>query len=248
MSNVSNEEIPDFGLVMIRHVNSEATNLYWRESYHCMRRFYSEPILIIDDNSNPIFLNSEGINLINCTIVKGEFTGAGEILGYYYFHKLHPFKKAVVVHDSTFFNQRIDFSKVEDVQFMWGFRHFWDEDYPTISLISHFDDCPELIRMYVNKPGWDGCFGVMSVIEWDFLDKMEHRHKFLDIIVNKINSRPQRMLIERIYATVCQVNAKSRIIPLLGDIHAYCRHTMSFQDHISGNAAHLPLTKIWTGR
>ena len=46
---------PAFGFVIIRHVDSEITNKYWKKSYECIRKFYSDPIMIVDDNSNPDF-------------------------------------------------------------------------------------------------------------------------------------------------------------------------------------------------
>ena len=36
----------NFGFILLRHVNSEKTNLYWQESYRCIRKFYSNKIII----------------------------------------------------------------------------------------------------------------------------------------------------------------------------------------------------------
>ena len=54
------------GFIIIRHVNNKITDYYWKECYTCIRKFYDNPILIIDDSSNKEFLN-ENIFLKNCT-------------------------------------------------------------------------------------------------------------------------------------------------------------------------------------
>ena len=39
--------------MMLRHVNSEKSSVYWMECYDNVRKYYPEnPIIIIDDNSN----------------------------------------------------------------------------------------------------------------------------------------------------------------------------------------------------
>ena len=45
------------GFIIIRHVNSKISDYYWKECYTCIRKFYDNPIVIIDDSSNKEFLN-----------------------------------------------------------------------------------------------------------------------------------------------------------------------------------------------
>ena len=48
-------EIPEYVFIIVRHVNSELTNKYWKESYNCIRKFYPEiKVVIIDDSTNLI--------------------------------------------------------------------------------------------------------------------------------------------------------------------------------------------------
>ena len=37
-----------FGFIIIRHVNNELSDRYWKECYKCIRRFYDNSI--IDDS------------------------------------------------------------------------------------------------------------------------------------------------------------------------------------------------------
>ena len=57
-----------FGFILLRHVNSEKTNFYWQECYKCIRKYYSNKIIIIDDSSKEEFIKFD-FDLINCNIV-----------------------------------------------------------------------------------------------------------------------------------------------------------------------------------
>jgi len=99
-----------FGFIILRYVNSEETNKYWIESYVCIRSLYPDSmIIIIDDNSNYIFITK--IPLKNTRIIESEFKGAGELLPYIYFLKYRYFDTAVIIHDSVFIKKYIDFTE-----------------------------------------------------------------------------------------------------------------------------------------
>ena len=50
------------GFIIIRNINSYKTLKYWYTCYKCIRNFYKEKIVIIDDNSDKELLNSEENN------------------------------------------------------------------------------------------------------------------------------------------------------------------------------------------
>ena len=60
--------------------------------------------------------------LPNLTYIKSEFPGRGEILGYYYFHKLKPTNNAIIIHDSVFINQHIEYNARNKCEFLWRFN------------------------------------------------------------------------------------------------------------------------------
>ena len=92
----------NFGFIITRHVNSEKTNKYWNHCVKCLKRFYPQKkIVIIDDNSNPVYLKRE-FDYTNILVINSEFKGRGEILPYYYYLKNKFFKNAVIIHDSVF--------------------------------------------------------------------------------------------------------------------------------------------------
>ena len=58
-----------FGFILLRHVNSVTSNLYWQQCYMNVRTLYpKQKIIIIDDNSDVAFLQSN-IVLYNTEII-----------------------------------------------------------------------------------------------------------------------------------------------------------------------------------
>ncbi len=238
------------GFIIIRHVNSKVTDYYWKECYTCIRKLYDNPILIIDDSSKKEYLN-ENIFLKNCTIIYDtEHKGAGEILPYYYFHKLKPFETAVVIHDSVFIQSKIDFSESDNVKFFWSFSHVFDND-----LINHIhilcksmSNGDDLLNFYHKKHSWKGCFGTMSVINWNFLNKVNIHHSLFDSIMLFIKNREYRSALERVFALVMYYNDSNIKNEYFGDIHHYIRWGITFFEYLTNDYSQYPLMKVWSGR
>jgi len=151
-----------FGFIITRYVNSEKTNNYWIECYNCIRKFYKNKIIIIDDNSNPEYLNSN-IELENCQIIQSEYPQRGEILAYYYFYKYYFFENAIIIHDSVFIQNFIDFDKKynnTNIKFIWDFAHTWDTPEDEITLLhnilqnKNYSTFYNLLIFYNNKDKW----------------------------------------------------------------------------------------------
>ena len=122
------------GFIIVRHVRSELTNLLWQECYKCIRKFYDNKIIIIDDNSDSTFLTTLD-NLVNCELIQSEFPKRAELLPYYYFLKNAWFDTAVILHDSIFIQEPIKFDKYN--KFLWHFvSHEWDNIPGEINIIN----------------------------------------------------------------------------------------------------------------
>jgi hypothetical protein len=236
------------GFVIVRHVNSTTTDEYWKLSYSQIRKYYTNPILIVDDNSNSKFLK-EDIALVNCQTVKSEFPGTGELLGYYYFHKTHFAEKAVIIHDSVFINTYIDFDGCGQARTIWSFRHDWDADKEIIKLIEKLENYQEVVNLYVKKDSWHGSFGVMNVISWDLLNKINNRYKLFNNIIPHIKSREDRTLVERVLPCLIQLMYPSYRYPqhIIKDIHEH-GWGLSYEQFKRTNTSNLPIIKVWTGR
>lgn len=234
-----------FGFIVLRHVNNELTNQFWIKCIYSIRLYYPETkILIIDDNSDYNFINTEHEKLYNLTVIKSEYPGRGELLPYYYYLHNKLFDIAIIIHDSVVVNEPINVNdaKTDKFKILWEFEHDWDQIEDETVMINSFNNT-ELKEFYENKDLWKGCFGGMSIIKHDFLLHLHYKydlHKLLELVRTRYN----RMSFERVIACLLQKEGNKET--LFGNIHRYCRWGITFNE-INDNR-HLPFIKYWSGR
>jgi len=269
-------ESPNFGFIMTRHVNNPRSNFYWQECYRCIRQCYPDVmVMIIDDNSKMEFVKTTPSTppLVNCIILKSEFPGRGELLAYYYFLKMRPFDRAIIIHDSVFiqpsFLEKCEsrILAVENAKFLWDFPHYYDDtpgEKPYFQLLGEgFLGYPKCNRDLIEdicyfhgvQMEWRGCFGVMSVITHDFLKHLEEKfHPFQWF--EKVVSRDQRYYIERVFAVLCCLEDRSACHSLLGDIYNYSiPWEYQWEDYLMDKnqkpnpiCLDSPIIKVWSRR
>jgi hypothetical protein len=230
MENRNQQDIEDFGFILIRHVNSYESNMYWLEAYTSIRKIYPNVLIyIIDDNSKEEYL-TEIPALHRCSIIKTDYPGRGEILGYYYFYHLHPFRKAIIIHDSMYVNRAISINNVQDISFLWSFQNSKMEDYnEVIHLLRQLKYKDELISLYNTQSRWFGCFGISSIITHEYLSTIVNKYNFLTL-VHHITARPYRCALERVFAIIQfhhNENFGGENKVLFGDISQYMREYIS---------------------
>jgi hypothetical protein len=240
-------EAAPMGFIIVRHVTSKQTDYYWKECYTCIRNWYDAPILIVDDSSNVEFLH-DNLKLVNCNIIYDtENKGCGELLGYYYYHLLKPFETAVILHDSVFIQKWIDFSLQGNMQFLWTFNSAWDHElesyYKELCLSMPLYD--EIMSFY-HLRRFRGCFGLMSVITWDFLDLLVEDGLLLALGQIK-GRRDARSALERVLG-VMALRRDPSIQAKWGEIHSYMRWGTTFLEYLGGSVSNLEVIKVWTGR
>ena len=253
-----------FGFIISRHVNSDLTNKYWNTCVQQLNLIYPNiSIIIIDDNSNPLFLKSEH-EYNNLTIVQSEYPKCGELLPYYYFYKNHYFDNAVIIHDSIFFKSIINFNFLEKQQIkvipLWHFNWAKQENsYNTHRLASILTNNSTIINSIGdnqitlslnNNNNWSGCFGVQAFINHSFLCLLQNKYKLFNLL-KVVKCRADRCCLERLFAIIFYIeypilyNLKS----LLGAINKYCKWGLTYNDYIQNNInKKLPIIKVWTGR
>ena len=252
-----------FGFIMTRHVCNNATNELWKESYRCIRKHYPNniKIIIIDDNSKQEFINHSDFSLINTEVIQSEFPKRGELLAYYYFLKLKPFDKAVIIHDSIFIRRYINFSLLDDFCPLFSFKRNWDNPDVEIPIVKELKN-DTLNKDYQSKE-WLGCFGVMSIISYNTLNFLQEEYNFPNNLVYILDSREKRMGLERIlgllYFEYCKKNSiKNKTI--FGDIHNFiqknysifgyqgwsCYFMPDYLDHKYLDTT--PIIKVWAAR
>lgn len=225
-----------YGFIMLRHVNSYTNNYFWKESYKCIRRLYpSIQIIIIDDNSDLSQIDNKDIELNNCIIINSEYHRRGEILPYYYFYKYKWFDRAIIIHDSAFIQKYIDFDKIEgDIKFLWSFTHEWDNKALEIKYLNNLSNNEELLELYKNKNNWLGCYGVMSIINYNTIVSIQTKYNFFNLL-EVIKTRRDRMCLERIFAVICNKldNRLRSNSSIFGDIHEYFKPNISFIEYMN---------------
>ena len=228
-----------FGFIMIRYVNSIATNEMWQICYHSIRRFYSNLIIIIDDNSLPEYLTN--IECINCTIIKSEFPKRGELLPYYYYIKNKYFDRAIIIHDSMKINQYYDFTNIVNYKNYTRLFSFNNCAYKTD--ISFFKEATTYLAMGTSLYQYHlnninrmiGCFGVCYIIDYDYIIKIENKYKISNL-VKFIDTRPKRQTLERLLSCLfemdrCINNYETRT-DILGSI--FCNNNNIIEKHYFG--------------
>ena len=263
-STISNE----IGFIILRHVNSIKTNEYWKECYRCIRKFYTtNKILIIDDNSDQKYVteynqdNDDGVELTNTTIIQSEYPKRGELLPYYYYLKNKFCDIAVILHDSVFIQQPINFH-VDEYKMLWHFHSSMMKDTQSsakqleqIRALNNGDLNHMYDYFYLNK--FNGCFGGMSVIRHSYLHEINSIFK-IDKLLPHITCRVARCAFERVisflliyknYGGGFYYKNKNKHQSLLGDIEKYCRWGITFDEYIKyRHIMKLPIVKVWTGR
>lgn len=239
------------GFVIVRHIQDEKTSKYWFKSCQYIRHHYPmAPIVVVDDNSNRKFINPQLEKSIpNLRIIHSEYPRCGEMLGYYYFWKNKWFDKAVVMHDSVFLKKRVDFERYRGVRFLWHFdTKVFDDIATETNFLEKVGRC--YVGTYENKSLWNGCFGVMSVIDHDFLKKIQS----IFVLLPLIKTRPLRSCMERVFAVMCRHHYPELMKgwSIMGDICAYplgwgySFDTFEAQEKTGRDFP--ALVKVWTGR
>jgi len=224
-----------FGFIITRHVTTETAAKYWVECVTRLRKFYPEnPIVIIDDASLPRLIAP--LQVANVTVVQSEFPKRGELLPYYYLLKYQWFDKAVILHDSVFVQQWIDFDAYSD-QPLWCF--YDNSDLVGVkSLVPHLKRASVLMTWV--RPQMRGCFGLMAVVQLATVQQWQEECNFLELL-KVVQSRPQRCALERVFGLFF---AKPSIF---GNIFRY-QYGLSYADYQRGRNRCKFIVKVWTGR
>ena len=217
--------------ILTRHVTSEKTNELWQECIRAIRQWYpTDPILIIDDHSNPAFLSTtnsleEKENILN---ISSEFEpGCGEMLAYYYFYKMKIADTAIILHDSFFFQDRIPgldqirLNPYFRVRYLLHFAIGHHDLHQEMVLLNTLQNPEGILHQYRHFPLQKyGCQGIQSIISHRFITEMQEKHRVFDLLPH-ILSRYHRMSMERVFAAICNYMSPelfdSSIVSVYGD-------------------------------
>jgi hypothetical protein len=240
-----------FGFIITRCVREESHRPIWQECYACIRKLYCEEIIIIDDNSNESLIDI--IELVNTRVIKSEFPAAGELLSYYYFHKFKPFDKAIIMHDGMFVKKSInsDIESTTSIKFLWYFEtHEWDNAALESVYIKLLSDPIGLKTLYDQTTKWFGCFGVCSIITYEYVQHLHTTHNIFNLL-KFITSRTDRMAIERILALLAFYDDKVTLYncSIFGEIANYPNSFLiTYPDYKNYQSPDCKIVKVWSRR
>jgi hypothetical protein len=243
--------------VILRNIRSVRDNDLWISSYNSIRKYYTNKIVIIDDNST---LNTVDGKLFNTEVIKSEFPGAGESLPYYYFLKYKWADRMIFIHDSMFINRPFRDSELNNkVRFHWHFTSNGFDDYRKINnFISLLKNNADLTA-FVADPDvkWQGCFGATSIIDLELVQYLEEEYSIFKNLAMTIKTRKDRETFERVFGIILYfedlINDSNS--SNFGEITAYPGAFESENNNME-TAAHIlrqkgydtAIIKVWRGR
>jgi len=243
--------------VILRTINNTKDNDLWIASYNSIRKFYTNKIVIIDDNSQ---INTVNGKLVNCDIIMSDHNGAGEILPYYYYLEHKWADRMIFLHDSMFLNRPFRTDELENsVLFHWDFNSTEKVHEKKIKtylsliknskiILDHFEDTDNV---------WKGCFGAATMIDLDIVESLEEKYLLFSLLVLSIRNRKEREIFERIFGIVLFFEGlvSSEKCSNFGDIteypSAFHSNTMTFDtaSHLLSQAHYdSAIIKVWRGR
>lgn len=251
-----------FGFIITRHVTSEKTNKYWNHSVKLLNTFYpNKKIIIIDDNSNIDFVK-ELCNHSNIEIINAEFKGRGELLPYYYYLKNKYFDNAIIIHDSVFFHKKINFEilvkSCVKVLPLWFFYPDNENVNNTTRICGKLNNS-NLILPYVSShnkilgfTNWYGCFGAQTFINHAFLNFLENKYSFTNLL-SEIKCRTDRCSFERIigvmfYAEYDKLKYRKSIFGNIFDYQIWGYPYENYMKDLKNGTLPRYTIKVWTGR
>ena len=252
--SISNKPIEnmDIGFIILRHMSCNKSALYYKFCYKYIRRYYPKnKIIIIDDHSKSQYIDKHyEKTLKNVEVIQSKYPkGSGELLPYLYFLEKKFFDTAVILHDSCFIQNNIDFS-TNTYKFIWSFNsRIASQDKHQRLLIRKLKNHDDILRLHDQKHLWKGCFGAQTIIKYSFLKNVNEKYNLFNL-VNNITCRYHRMSFERVIACILQTEKPYQ--DLLGDIMMYCTWDgTNFNDIYADNLykyTNQPIVKLWTGR
>ena len=232
--------------VILRHLETSKDNYLWLTAYQSIRKYYTNRIIIIDDNST---INTVNGNLIRTEVIQSEFPGAAEVLPYYYFLKEKWADYMIFLHDSMFLYRAFTSNELKDeVCFHWHFPSDAKDEDKISTYLGLFKEIPHSSKL------WNGCFGGTTIISYDIVKELEDKYALFSTLVTAIRNRKQRETFERLFGYLLYQEDKITRSSNFGSIYDYpdcftnghdydMASNSAFQHHYS-----TAILKVWRGR
>ena len=234
--------------VILRNIQQAMDNELWLSCYNSIRQYYTNQIIIIDDNSS---INTYNGKLVNTDVIQSEFNGAGEILPYIYFQKQRWADTMIFMHDSMVLHRTFTEDELDhEVVFHWHFKETSQDLIKKSSTLLSLLRVSSEVNTYALSGEWIGCFGGALIIDIAVVDMLEEKYKISNL-TTYVRTRKQRQLVERVIGILLSYEKKVR--SNFGDItkFPYPFEVNSLQatvKNISYANYNTAIIKIWRGR
>ena len=234
--------------VILRNIQHASDNELWLSCYHSIRQFYTNQIIIIDDNSA---INTFNGKLVNTEIIQSEYNGAGEILPYVYFQKNQWADTMIFLHDSMSLHRAFTEDELDhEVVFHWHFTETSQDNIKKAIAILSVLHVPDEVIKYAANEKWLGCFGGAMIIDASVIDMLEAKYN-ISTLTTYIRTRTQRQIIERVIGIL--LSYEKKVSSNFGDIlkfpYAFEPNKLQTTTHnISQMNYNTAIIKLWRGR
>ena len=254
-------ELAGVVFVILRSIQSVRDNDLWITSYNAIRRWYSNKIVIIDDNSA---VNTVNGRVMNTEVIPSECAGAGEILPYYYFLQNKWADRMIFLHDSMFLQRPFTADELDapnGVRFHWYFDgNGHDNDVKLLTYLSVLTptDGTEAMMAFMKDPAsvWKGCFGCATIMDYSVVEYLETKYRLFSKLVLMIRTRKDREVFERLlgrmlfFEQLVDVNTCSNFGDILRYPNAFQERDRVNLENMVHEAGSYPtaILKMWKGR
>jgi len=241
--------------VILRHLRNAQDNALWTAAYQSIRTYYTNKIVIIDDNSQ---VNTFNGSIVNTEVIESEYRGAGESLPYFYFFQHKWADRMIILHDSMILHRPFRSTELEGlIRFHWHFSMKEITYHTKMALqFSSMRNHEGLLAFLNGTSEWRGCFGGAAMVSYDAVEHLEKKYGFFSTLVLSIKTRKDREAFERMLGVVTffEKMVDKESCSTFGDI---TRYPGSFTDNMNKDTTaqqvqqanyDTAILKIWRGR
>lgn len=216
-----------FGFIIPSYCSSKIHFLQLKRCLNSISKFHPDKQIIIIDDYSDINLTEELKSYDKVKVVMSPVKSAGDMMTYEVFKNNPLFNKGVIIQDSMVLEKAlININSIKTIKYIWYFtnhRLHWHkikepqtEYNKKHSINVHDDAVMDAIRrfvtknefkkyaldMFMKKDKWSGCFGCLSIIDYDFIEVLNKKTGILDLLKN-MNDNRLRRVSESIFALSC---------------------------------------------
>lgn len=218
----------DFVFIILRHVRNADDDVLWRHSVSKILEKYPDAYIKIIDDHSPFEIQNDHDDVLKSDLKPG----TAELLPYYYYHKYKWAKRALIIQDSMFLENKLPDS---DCELLWWFQPVdpgWNIDDSIRNQISYLKHSRELMELFESRQ-WVGSLGNTMIISLEFLEHLESKYQFCERLMFTLKSRTDRECLERTIPIMCfneRKDMRFHCNNVNGNLHQWVREKITKKD------------------